>query len=188
VVENFDLKKLTGSGEIAGDFDVGLGWSRITVKTSHSEGRIASSAADAALGRRHGWSHRRIARELGINRETIGKHLRLVKSKPAISTPGSTAGRQSLCQPHLPQIASATQIPSPFSGMPFAFKRGVRWSMKNYRISRSCMGSSFLCLEVLAILATASISITCFGGNGVYYYSGSQWSNYPGRFYRLRSP
>src|SRR5208283_2320562 len=37
----------------------------------------------------HGWSHRRIARELDINRETVGKYLRLVNSKPAISTPGS---------------------------------------------------------------------------------------------------
>lgn len=37
--------------------------------------------------------------------------------------------------------------------------------MKNYRISRSCSGSSFLFLEVLATLAIASISITCFGSN-----------------------
>jgi hypothetical protein len=39
----------------------------------------------------HGWSHRRI--ELDINRETVGKYLRLVNLKPAISNPGSTAGR-----------------------------------------------------------------------------------------------
>src|SRR5271170_3186579 len=73
----------------------------------------------------HGWSHRRIARELDINRETVGKYLRLVNSKPpistpgsesdpapepAISTPGSTAGRQSLCQPHLPQIEAAVVV------------------------------------------------------------------------------
>ena len=38
----------------------------------------------------HGWSHRRFARELDINRETVGKYLRLVLSKPAISTAGST--------------------------------------------------------------------------------------------------
>ena len=37
----------------------------------------------------HGWSHRRIARELDIHRETVGKYLRLTDSKPAISTPGS---------------------------------------------------------------------------------------------------
>src|SRR5947207_3167264 len=37
----------------------------------------------------HGWSHRRIARELDINRETVGKYLGLARSKPAISTPGS---------------------------------------------------------------------------------------------------
>jgi len=73
----------------------------------------------------HGWSHRRIARELDINRETVGKYLRLVNSKPAISTPGSesdpapepaistpgsTAGRQSLCLPHLPQIEAAVMV------------------------------------------------------------------------------
>jgi transposase len=58
----------------------------------------------------HGWSHRRIARELDINRETVGKYLRLVNSKPAISTPGSTAGRQSLCQPHLTQIEAAVMV------------------------------------------------------------------------------
>ncbi len=37
----------------------------------------------------NGWSHRRIARELGINRETVGRYLRLARSKPAISTSGS---------------------------------------------------------------------------------------------------
>jgi len=58
----------------------------------------------------HGWSHRRIARELDINRETVGKYLRLVNSKPAISTLDSTAGRQSLCQPHLTQIEAAVVV------------------------------------------------------------------------------
>ena len=33
-----------------------------------------------------GWSRRRIARELGLNRETVGRYLRL--AKPAISTVG----------------------------------------------------------------------------------------------------
>ena len=33
-----------------------------------------------------GWSRRRIARELGIDRETVGRYLRL--AKPAISTTG----------------------------------------------------------------------------------------------------
>jgi len=52
-----------------------------------------------------GWSARRIARELGINRETVGKHLRpkpakvttgsddgQSESKPAISTTGFSEG------------------------------------------------------------------------------------------------
>jgi hypothetical protein len=38
-----------------------------------------------------GWSQRRIAKELGINRETVGRYLRL--SKPAISTTGFEDGQ-----------------------------------------------------------------------------------------------
>jgi len=73
----------------------------------------------------HGWSHRRIARELDIHRETVGRHLRLAGSKPAKVLTGSapdpaakpaipltgtlTAGRQSLCLPLQTVIASAVQ-------------------------------------------------------------------------------
>jgi transposase len=62
-----------------------------------------------------GWSRRRIARELGINRETVGRYLLLARlakpaissaglegereSKPAISTPGKSVGRRSQCEP-----------------------------------------------------------------------------------------
>jgi transposase len=40
---------------------------------------------------RRGWSQRRIARELNIDRETVGRYLRMAKSapKPAIALPGS---------------------------------------------------------------------------------------------------
>ena len=71
----------------------------------------------------HGWSHRRIARELDINRETVGKYLRLAEAKPAISTPGSEvnsdskpaisisgSGRQSSCLPWQPQIEAAVAV------------------------------------------------------------------------------
>jgi transposase len=67
-----------------------------------------------------GWSRRRIARELGIDRETVGKYLRLEESKPAISTLGSPSdatpkpaistagsGRQSSCQPWAEPIQTA---------------------------------------------------------------------------------
>ncbi len=37
----------------------------------------------------NGWSHRRIARELDIHRETVGRHLRLADSKPAKVLTGS---------------------------------------------------------------------------------------------------
>ena len=63
----------------------------------------------------NGWSNRRIARELGINRETVGKYLVLARSKPAISTTGSTAGRQSLCQPHSPRQVSVLTIYTSFA-------------------------------------------------------------------------
>src|SRR4051812_12903662 len=48
-----------------------------------------------------GWSARKIARELGIDRETVGRYLRAVPtdSKPAILPAGSTAGRTSQCVP-----------------------------------------------------------------------------------------
>lgn len=59
-----------------------------------------------------GWSQRRIAKELGINRETVGRYLRQSKpaisitgdseeakeSKPAISITGTGAGRRSRCE------------------------------------------------------------------------------------------
>jgi transposase len=52
---------------------------------------------------RLGWSHRRIARELGVHRETVSRYDRLRRRKPAISTPGSDpgieCGRKSHCEP-----------------------------------------------------------------------------------------
>jgi transposase len=61
-----------------------------------------------------GWSRRRIARELGVDRETVGRYLRLrakpansitgsdqswLESKPANSIAGKGAGRKSQCEP-----------------------------------------------------------------------------------------
>jgi len=62
----------------------------------------------------NGWSRRRIARELGIHRETVGRHLGLASSKPAISLTGDLAlapavGRQSLCAPWEEVITQAVQ-------------------------------------------------------------------------------
>lgn len=67
-----------------------------------------------------GWSRRRIARVLDINRETVARYLRLASkpailtpgpdpgdnSKPAISTPAivSPAGRRSQCEPYRDRI------------------------------------------------------------------------------------
>jgi transposase len=63
-----------------------------------------------------GWSYRRIARELGVHRETVARYDRIRRSaKPAISTPGSEAaelahgppsGRASHCEPYATFIRS----------------------------------------------------------------------------------
>jgi transposase len=69
--------------------------------------KMAVSETIRTLNRR-GWSQRRIADELGINRETVARHLRRADppSKPANAPPGSTAdphprgsGRASGCEP-----------------------------------------------------------------------------------------
>ncbi|MGC9944612.1 MAG: hypothetical protein ABSE48_22545, partial [Verrucomicrobiota bacterium] len=52
----------------------------------------------------NGWSNRRIARELDINRETVGKYLLLARPKPAISTPGSESDPNS--NPAIPTSGS----------------------------------------------------------------------------------
>ena len=71
-----------------------------------------------------GWSRRRIAKELGINRETVGRYLRLPKpaisitgdlvakeeSKPAISIAGTGAGRRSRCESFAELIAAKVEV------------------------------------------------------------------------------
>src|SRR6266481_680328 len=86
-----------------------------------------------------GWSRRRIAQEVGINRETVGRNLRLPKpaistadfedgeapkpaisitgnlagkeeSKPAISIAGIGAGRRSCCEPLAEVIAAKVEV------------------------------------------------------------------------------
>ena len=48
-----------------------------------------------------GWSARKVARELGLNRETVGRYLRLAAdaAKPAIPPIGSNSRRTSQCTP-----------------------------------------------------------------------------------------
>ena len=67
-----------------------------------------------------GWSQRRIARELPVDRETVRRYIGAAEpaisnpgsvgeaaTEPAISTAGSAAGRVSLCREFLPQIIAA---------------------------------------------------------------------------------
>ena len=68
--------------------------------------KMAVSETIRTLHRR-GWSQRRIADELGINRETVARHLRRADppSKPANAPPGSASVRRrvktSQCAPRL---------------------------------------------------------------------------------------
>src|SRR5579859_5334773 len=64
---------------------------QLNVSLQHS---IATLAAK-------GWSARKIARELGVHRETVGHYLHPTAedSKPAIVPAGSKAGRTSQCAP-----------------------------------------------------------------------------------------
>ena len=55
--------------------------------------KMADVQALMALHER-GWSKRRIARELGIDRETVGRYVRLAQrltAKPASAPPGSSS-------------------------------------------------------------------------------------------------
>lgn len=58
----------------------------------------------------HGWSHRRIARELDIHRETVGRHLRLAGSKPAKVLTGSAP--DPAAKPAIPLTGSAPVLES----------------------------------------------------------------------------
>ncbi len=82
---------------------------------------MADQATITALWRR-GWSQRRIARETGIHRETVGRYIRLALaaeraadgSKPAISTPGSDGENRpaaSSGEPPKPAIPTAGSDP-----------------------------------------------------------------------------
>jgi transposase len=70
-----------------------------------------------------GWSRRRIARELGIDRETVGRYLRLANpaistpgpegagvANPAISTAGKGRGRKSHCEPLAEVILAKAEL------------------------------------------------------------------------------
>ena len=64
-----------------------------------------------------GWSYRRIARELGVDRETVSRYARLRRerdSKPAIPTPGSS-----------PPDSSKPAIPAPGSSQPESSKPAI---------------------------------------------------------------
>lgn len=84
---------------------------------------LKMAQAQAILGLlQQGWSHRRIARELGVNRETVSRYAKILAStaNPAIPIPGSEAGTGS--NPAIPTPGSEAgtgsnpAIPTPGSG------------------------------------------------------------------------
>ena len=75
------------------------------------------------LARTSGKPHAQIARELGIDRETVGRYLRLANPaistpgseeasevKPAISTAGNGVGRKSQCEPLAEVISAKVEV------------------------------------------------------------------------------
>ena len=69
--------------------------------------RLKVAMIDVILSlHRKGWSQRRIATELDINRETVARYLKLARAapKPAIAPPAPTApshAKTSQCAPRL---------------------------------------------------------------------------------------
>jgi len=52
--------------------------------------QLKVAVVDAIIGLLdHGWSYRRIARELGVHRDTVSRYDRLRRSKPSKAIPGS---------------------------------------------------------------------------------------------------
>lgn len=72
----------------------------------------------------HGWSHRKIARELGVHRETVGRYLAGTKAvaKPAIVPAGSAEPVDS--KPAIPPIGSAEAADSKPAIVPTGSKAG----------------------------------------------------------------
>src|SRR5229473_3616204 len=67
--------------------------------------------------RRRGWSQRRIARELDIDRETVGRYLRMAESasKPAIALAGSaldeSPSKPAIAPPGSEEVEPAAALP-----------------------------------------------------------------------------
>ena len=75
----------------------------------------------------NGWSNRRIARELDINRETVGKYLLLARPKPAISTPGSEPDPARFKTSHFDRRVSRRSPESLPAAVHLRSKRRWRW-------------------------------------------------------------
>ena len=89
---------------------------------------------------RGGWSQRRIARELGIDRETVARYRRLARQaeapKPAIPPTGSepVEGPNPAIVPPGPEVTSGAEPPSGRTVKPSHFARRVQaWESQSVR-------------------------------------------------------
>jgi Homeodomain-like domain len=90
----------------------------------------------------HGWSHRRIARELDIHRETVGRHLRLADSKPAKVLTGSAP--DPAAKPAIP-LAGSEPVPKSILNNEILFTNG-----QFPIVFRNLQGTDFLSKPVLS--------------------------------------
>lgn len=90
-----------------------------------------------------GWSQRRIARELGIHRETVGKYLKehLCGSEPAISPPGSEQSKPASLD-HFPGPASDQSDSVSFADSDASSKPAISPSGSRATTVRSSMPSN----------------------------------------------
>ena len=80
--------------------------------------RLKVAVVDAIIGLlEHGWSYRRISRELGVHRETVARYDRLRDSKPANVTSGS-AGHDHSKPSNLPAGSSGAEDPKSAKAIP----------------------------------------------------------------------
>jgi hypothetical protein len=103
-----------------------------------------------------GWSARKIARELGMHRETAGRYVQPVApaSKPATAPIGSKAGRAGQCAP-LSAVIEHGVLADGRRRRPHLFRAVLSHSRKGYSegVWRQTSESFIRCLENAARLA-----------------------------------
>ena len=120
----------------------------------------------------------------------------VAEAAPAAATSNATA-----VEPVIPTL-STTGWSNTFVGLPTVLwnphaQTSGSFGVRTNRFGFNITGSSNLVIVVEACTnfanpvwtAVSTNTLNSFvGTNGTAYFSDAQWTNYPGRFYRLRSP